>query len=211
MIEPQLPRRRGCLASLHWRSGDRLERAEVGVVQEPAPLEPRHEAEDLAVSLAGRPHHELGRRSGRTAALSQETSGELELGQEIAAEVLFFRQHTYVSIRRSFQVHGDAVGPLRRRLDLRGLGAGQELDVDVSGEALAASQDFERGQHPIGRARRPARDTGREEKSLSEAFTVSLHERGRRLFGRERGALDLRRRTSGIATGQRTGVGLLTA
>ena len=45
-------------------------------------------------------------------------------------------------------------------------------------EALTESQDVERGQHPVGGARRPARDTGREEQSLSEALTVSVHERG---------------------------------
>lgn len=85
LIEPQLARRRGGLVSLHRSSGDRLERAEVGVVQESAPHETRDEAEDLAVSLAGRSHDELGRRSGRAAALPQETSRELQLGQEIAA------------------------------------------------------------------------------------------------------------------------------
>ena len=60
LIESQLARRRGGLASLHRGSGDRLEGAEVGVVEQPLPFEPRDEAEHLAVLLTGGPDHELG-------------------------------------------------------------------------------------------------------------------------------------------------------
>src|SRR5688572_1535069 len=130
LIEAQLARGGRGWKVLERGAGHRLEGAEVGVVQQTPPLEPGHDVEDLAVTLAGGADDELrggaGRPQGaRVAATQRELPcGALELRQQISREVLLPRQSTDVRVGRRLEVDRDARGEPRRLVDLRGLGAG---------------------------------------------------------------------------------------
>ena len=206
-------RRRGEV--LEGCADHRLEGAEVGVVQQALALEPGDEAEHLAIALAGGADDELrGRaaarpRSALLARLAIEATGQLELGQQIAGEILLPGEPADVVVGGPLEIDGHAGGQSHRRLDLRRLGARQQLHVDVALKALAPPEQLEGGQHAVGGARRPARHAGREEEALGQVLALDLHERGRDLFGTDGGARDVataERRA--VAAGQRAGVGL---
>ncbi len=87
--------------------------------------------------------------------------------------------------------------------------AGQELDVQVTAEALTAPQDLEGGQHPIGRFLGASGHARGEEEAIDQPLAVRLHEGRRRVLGGERGSLHFaaaERRA--IAARQRARVGL---
>ena len=132
----------------------------MGVVEEPAPLEPAHHAEDLAILLALGPHHELRRGAGRRDAraaleprLPRQAAGQHQVREEVARVVLLPRQRADDRVVRSFEVHRHARGQARGLHHLLRLRAGQQLDVHIAGEALASPQDLDGGQHPVHRAR----------------------------------------------------------
>ena len=90
LVEAQLARR-GCRGEIfEGRARDRLEGAEVRVMEQPATLEPVDDAEDLAIALAGGPDDELGccaghrQRARQASPRGQEPPRVLELGQQIA-------------------------------------------------------------------------------------------------------------------------------
>src|SRR6266550_2096863 len=94
------------------------------------------------------------------------------------------RQAMNVAVARRLEVDRNSIGQPRGFFDLRGLRAGQELDVDVAGEALAAAEQVERRQHAIGGAARSARHPGGQEQSRREALAMNVHERACRLVRR---------------------------
>src|SRR5262249_44020243 len=86
---------------------------------------------------------------------------------------------------------------------------GKELHVEIPAEVLAPSEELEGREHAIGGADGAAGHSRREEQTVDESLAVSLHERGRGLFRRERRALHLAAaegRT--VAARQRARVGL---
>ena len=107
LIEAELAHGRRRCEALHRRARHRLKGAEVRVVQQALAFETADEAEDLPVPLALRADHELGRgplgagRSGRPSSRpsAREAAGQLELGDEIAIEVLLPRERRTTSAR----------------------------------------------------------------------------------------------------------------
>src|SRR4029434_6767335 len=95
LVEPPLTGR-GCWPEgFHRRALNRLEGAEVRVVEQAATLEAAHHAQDLAVPFALRAHHELRggpRRRDPLAAfdacLARQAAGQHEVRQEIPRVVL---------------------------------------------------------------------------------------------------------------------------
>src|SRR5262245_64808653 len=96
LIEPELALRRGRALCLQRCPHDRLEGAEVSVMQKALSLEPSHEPEDFTIGLARGADDELGRRSDHEGlgwrieapALEGEATSQLELRQQVSAEVL---------------------------------------------------------------------------------------------------------------------------
>ena len=178
-------------------------------MEKPTALEPRHHVQDVPIALAGRAHHELCGCSRGSRSVAQEPACQLERRQQIGAEVLVPGECLHVRVGRCLEVHRAAIGQARGGLDLGRLGAGQELDVQVTAEALARPENLERGQHAVGRPRRAPGYARGEEEAIDEPLPVRLHEAGRRLLGRERRAPHLAAAEDrAVAAGQRAGVGL---
>ena len=217
LIEAELTHgRRGCQA-LHRRARHRLKGTEVRMVQQALAFETADEAEDLPIPLALRADHELGRGPHRRGAvrpaleppLAREAAGQLELGDEIAIEVLLLREPSHDVGARALQVDGDAIAQSRGLTHLIRLGARQHLEVDVAREALAAPEDMHRVQHPVHRALGSSRHAGGEEEAVGQARAIGLHEGPRDLLRGQSRALDLaaaERRA--IAAGQGAGIRL---
>ena len=216
LVEAPLARGGRGREPFHRRPGHRLEGAEVRVVEQPSTLEPAHHAEDLAVLVALGADHELGggpRRGNVTAALqpclARQPAGQHEIREQIAREVLLSGQAPHDGVVRPFEIHRHSRGQPRRLLHLPRLGAGQELDVHVPREALAAPQDLDRREHAIHRPVRTTRHARGEEQSLRHTRAVRLHEGAGHFLGRERSPLDASA-TEGrtVPARQRAGIGL---
>ncbi len=74
-------------------------------------------------------------------------------------------------LRRPFQVNAHPVRQLRPPLYVRGLGVGQQLEVDVAPEAVFVPYQLGRGDHLVHRAMR-AHDAGREEHAVDQPRPV---------------------------------------
>ena len=85
-------------------------------MEQPLALEPGYDVEDLAIALTGRADHELrggarGPERARLATSEGELScGALELGQEIAREVLLAGEMTDVGVGRRLEIDRNASG-----------------------------------------------------------------------------------------------------
>src|SRR4029453_13090395 len=112
LVEPELARGRCGALPLQRRPHDRLESAEVSVMKEASPLEPGHGPKNLQVRLTRRTDDELGRRSDRagssrplvTPAVEDEPPGQLELRQQVSAEVLLSCQSPHVAVTGRLEV-----------------------------------------------------------------------------------------------------------
>ena len=74
--------------------------------------------------------------------LARETPRQLEARQEIAGEVLLLGEAPHHVVARALEVHRHAVAEPRGLAHLVGLGARQDLEVDIAREALAPPQDM---------------------------------------------------------------------
>src|SRR5215470_8009347 len=116
-------------------------------MEEPPPLETCDDTEDLAVLLARGADDELGRRAGgskrqrrlRKPPLEHQAARPLEIRQEIAGKVFLARKRADVRGARRFEIDRHAAGEPDGRVDLGGLGAREELQVDIATEVLAVA------------------------------------------------------------------------
>ena len=160
------------------------------VVQEPPPLELRHDAENLAILLARRADHELSRRAHRgelrrspgALPLEHQPPRPLEIRQEIAGEILLAGEGADVRRARRFEIDRDAAGEPHRGLDLGGLSARKQLQMDIALKVLTPTQELDRGQHAVGYLGRPPGDAGREKEPIGETGPVGVHEDPRNLL-----------------------------
>src|SRR5438270_12354472 len=110
---------------LERRADDRLEGAEMRVMEQPSALEAVDDREDLAIVLAGGPDDELrgrargGQRAGHAAPRCQQSTRVLELRQKVAGEGLVVRQAMNVAVARRLEVDRKSIGQPRGFLDLR--------------------------------------------------------------------------------------------
>ena len=91
---------------------------------------------------------------------------------------------------RRLQVHRHTIRQLDGPLDVRILGAGQQLEVDVAAETVLLPHQFDRGQHLVHRPVR-ADHAGAEEKALHQAGAIHQVEAARQLIGRQVRAADV--------------------
>ena len=92
--------------------------------------------------------------------------------------------------RRRLQVDRHAVGQLDGRLDVRVLGAGQQLEVDVAAETVLLPHQLGRRQHLVHRPVR-AHHAGAEEQALHQAGAIHQVEAARQLVRRQVRAADI--------------------
>ena len=187
------------------------------VVEQALALQPRDEAEDLAVALARGSDDELGRRSGRPHAagdgieprVERVSAGQFQRGQQVARQILLARQHADVGVGGRLEIDGDAIGQRARRLHLGPLGTRKQLQVHVPAKAVTAPQDLDRREHAIHGARCATGHARGEKQAIRRTGAMEIHEGCGDLLGGEGGALDLSatvRRT--VSTGERARVGL---
>jgi len=141
------------------------------VMQKALPLEPGHEPEDFTIGLARGADDELGRRSDHAGlsgrieppALEGEATGQLELRQQVSAEVLVTCQGPHVAVAGRLEVDRHAAGEPHGRPHLIVVGAGQHLQMEVAGESLPSAEDLRGRQHAVHcAARAPGHSRGQE-------------------------------------------------
>ena len=158
-----------------------------------------------AVGVAGSAHHELhghaGDRSGvesvgRLAvgplgALQQQvTPHSLQIGDR-RPEILLRGDGRETGPAGCLQVDRHAARQLSQPLDLRGLTAGHELDMDVPAEPVALAEQLERGDEIVHHLDRAPRNAGGDEQPLAPPARPRAEEDADQLLRLEQSARHL--------------------
>ncbi len=169
-------RRRGVI--LQGSIRNRLEGAEVNPRQIHFSIESRSGREELAIGFIGSPHHELGGLADRgvlALALLNEACCPMQGLEEMGGEVLRGSDAGQAFRVRCLQVHRDPIGELHRSFHVGEGSARQDLEVDVAGEGVAVTHQFNRGDHAVHGTGRIAH-AGAEEEALHQLLAVHLVE-----------------------------------